>query len=296
MKAIRPILHFLTKPSSTSLSAFDEGDVYEKFEALLSHLGGDVEKVSRVYAIDHPNHRASFEHYRTTVGEKHDDSEGLFKKDGWRQASDAAVRKRYLLSLAEKITKFRHQFNDGSRGFVLPVVQGTSENAAFRIIKNGFGTVTSRDDGFYGRGMYFTSSFKYASTYAKPSLHGKVFLIALIVPGNPYPVTEPPFDNPNTLLGQACKAGYQSHYLEATQRGRPALNADDRCGDELVVFEGSQTLPLFLVYTTEFEDEAKGTLAGAEDKSTEEARPKGWSFLNQGSNEDGGTGNSQGLN
>ena len=87
-------------------------------------------------AIDHPSQRASFEHYRTMITAKQADSEGLFKKDGWRQASDS-VRKRYLLHLAEKITKFRREFNDGDQAFVLPVVQGTSENAAFRIIKMG---------------------------------------------------------------------------------------------------------------------------------------------------------------
>jgi len=163
--------------------------------------------------------------------------------------------------------------------------RGTSENAAFRIIKNGFGTVASLDDGFYGRGMYFTSSFKYASSYAQITPHGKVFLIALTVPGNPYPATEPPFvadekapegKSLNTfgLLGQACKAGYQSHYLEATQSGQPAMDVVEGFGDELVVFEGSQTLPLFLVYTTEFG-------GGQGKKPSEETGPKGWSFLSQ---------------
>ena len=141
VKGTRPILHLLTKPplepsSSSSLSSLlpHESKVYAKFEDLVSYLGGDVGKVSRVYAIDHPSQRASFEHYRTMITEKHADGEGLFKKDGWRQASDAGVRKRYLLHLAEKITKFRRHFNDGDQAFVLPVVQGTSENAAFRII------------------------------------------------------------------------------------------------------------------------------------------------------------------
>jgi len=240
-----------------------------------------------VYAIDHPS-QSSFEHYRTMITEKHADSEGLFKKDGWRQASDAGVRKRYLLHLAEKITKFRHDFNDGDQAFVLPVVQGTSENAAFRIIKNGFGTVTSIDDGFYGRGMYLTSPFKYASRYAQITPHGKVFLIALTVPGNPYPVTEPPNkDNATSLLGQACKTGYQSHYLEATLRGQPAINVAERYGDELVVFKGSQTLPLFLVYATEFGGGGGGgqvASTATEKKPADEATgPKGWDFLNQGS-------------
>jgi len=159
VKGTRPILHLLTKPpleSSSSPSFLSDGGVYAKFEDLVEFLG-DVGKVSRVYAIDHPSQRASFEHYRTMITEKHADSEGLFKKDGWRQANDAGVRKQFLLHLSEKITKFRHDSNDGEKAFVLPVVQGTSENAAFRIIKNGFGTVTSLD-GWYGRGMYFASS------------------------------------------------------------------------------------------------------------------------------------------
>jgi len=150
VKGTRPILHLLTKPplesSSSSPSLLSDGGVYDKFEDLVSYLG-DVGKVSRVYAIDYPSQRASFEHHRTMITEKHADSEGLFKKDGWRQAKDAGVRKQFLLQLAEKITKFRRQFNDGEKAFVLPVVQGTSENAAFRIIKNGFGTVTSLDAG-----------------------------------------------------------------------------------------------------------------------------------------------------
>ena len=63
-----------------------------------------------------------------------------------------------------------------------------------------------------------------------------------------------------------------------------------RDGDELVVFEGSQTQPLFLLYTTEF-DRAKErmTFSGAEKKAGEDTTaPKGWSFLNQGSGEEEG--------
>jgi len=101
VKGTRPILHLLTKPpleSSSSSSLLSDGGVYDKFEDLVSYLGGDVEKVCRVYAIDHPSQRASFEHYRTMITEKHADSEGLFKKDGWRQASDAGLRKQFFTS------------------------------------------------------------------------------------------------------------------------------------------------------------------------------------------------------
>ena len=65
------------------------------------------------------------------------------------------------------------------------MVQGTSENAAYRIIKNGFGMVAAVDDGYYGRGIYFTSRMKYASRYAhfSPSNGCKVFLVSLVIPG-----------------------------------------------------------------------------------------------------------------
>jgi len=307
MKMENFILHPLTKPfastssfSSSSSTSLSDGGVYSKFEELVVHLG-DVGKVSRVYAIDHPSQRTSFENYRTMITEKHADSEGLFKKDGWRQASDAAVRKRYLLHLAEKMTKFRYDFNDGDQAFVLPVVQGTSENAAFRIIKNGFGTVASLDDGFYGQGKYFTSRLQYAARYAQITPNGKVFLIALTVPGNPYPVTEPPFvsnansnegktKNPAGLVSQPCQKGYQSHYVEVTREGYPVkaegLDVQNNpmvgiYSDELVLFEGSQTLPLFLVYTTQY-----GSSGGGEDKDKMREGPKEWSFLNQGTGED----------
>ena len=55
------------------------------------------------------------------------------------------------------------------------------------------------------------------------------------------------------------------------------MNVGDRYGDELVVFEGSQTLPLFLVYTTEF----GGGGTSTNNTPAEETGPKGWSFLKQ---------------
>jgi len=137
---------------------------------------------------------------------------------------------------------------------VLPVVQGTSENAAHQIIDNGFGIASALDDGWYGRGIYFTSYLKYASLYAKfSSSNGcKVFLVSLVIPGNVYPATEPARDDPLSLMGGAAKKGHQSHYVEVNLQGQPARSEREFYADEIVVFEGCQTLPLFLVYSSEF--------------------------------------------
>ena len=163
---------------------------------------------------------------------------------------------------------------------MIPGYQGTSENAAYRIVTNGFGTTATLDDGYYGRGIYFTSSMKYAAKYASSTKRGKVFLLSLVTTGNAFPVTEHPFKqkpdgvieymsdengktkpvpNPQGYLGKACRAGYQSHYTVVDSRNistafpfkeekiDPAITSN-----EIVIFDSAQILPLFLIYTNEF--------------------------------------------
>ena len=79
------------------------------------------------------------------------------------------------------------------------------------------------------------------------------------------------------------------------------MNVGDPYGDELVVFEGSQTLPLFLVYTTEFGGGQVASTATDKRPSNEATASKGWNFPNQGFGEEevesgviGGTDTSQG--
>lgn len=69
--------------------------------------------------------------------------------------------------------------------------------------------------------MYFSSSHSYASKYADEVNRIRVFVVCFVMPGNVYPVTEPPklpsangneVVNPNGFLGKGCMDGYQSHY------------------------------------------------------------------------------------
>ena len=163
---------------------------------------------------------------------------------------------------------------------MIPGYQGTSENAAYRIVTNGFGTTATLDDGYFGRGIYFTSSMKYAAKYASSTKRGKVFLLSLIITGNAFPVTEHPFKqkpdggiecvtdengktkaDPNSqgYLGKACRAGYQSHYTVVDSRNISTAfpfkeeKIDQAItSNEIVMFDSAQILPLFLIYTNEF--------------------------------------------
>ena len=196
-------------------------------------MNGDLAGIERVYGVNNPQLRSAFEIKREVIEKQHLYNPGLFRKEGWRNLGDSEQRKRMYLHLSSKISTFRGEFNDGSHSFVVPMIHGTREDAAFRVIEHGFGVVAN-DGGFFGRGMYFTSVMRYSSTYARehdskghPGV--KVFLVTMMLPGNSYPATEHPFvvpfvqdpsiegddkrkRNPTGLLGQACKVGYRSHY------------------------------------------------------------------------------------
>jgi len=285
-----------TSPA-TGLNPVKNQELYDKFMRLFSEMNGEVVGIERVYGVNNPQLRSAFEFKREVIEKQHRYTPGLFRKEEWRSLGDAEQRKRMYHHLSTKIRAFRGEFNDGSHPFVVPMVHGTTENAAVRVMEGGFGTVAGLDDGHYGRGMYFTSDLRYANMYAEIQTRrhsltspsgSNVFLVAAVLPGNPYPVTEHPFipkrdkdgkllhppkfemepthegkekrkRNPLGLLGQACKGGYQSHYavVDTKTISLPFPTQFDDfddpkknriVSDELVVFEGAQALPLFLVY------------------------------------------------
>ena len=77
----------------------------------------------------------------------------------------------------------------------MPAFQGTSEGGAFGIISNGFGITATLDDGYFGKGIYFTTNMKYASKYARNGKigKGKVYLLSLVMTANSFPIIEHPF-------------------------------------------------------------------------------------------------------
>ena len=87
-------------------------------------------------------------------------------------------------------------------------------------------------------------------------------MISMVIPGNPFPITEPPLlsnqkRNPHGFLGKGCRPGYQSHLTfvksEDISTAYP-LDSDDfsqfpKHADELVIFDTSQAVPLFVFYS-----------------------------------------------
>jgi len=128
-------------------------------------------------------------------------------------------------------------------------VHGTDEDIAWKIASSGFAALSSLDNGWFGRGIYFTSSALYALPYysSKPK---PCVIISFLIPGNPFPVTEHR-SNKDSLEGQAISPGYQSNYVHTTKSGEPCdKKYENDFYDEIVIEQESQVVPAFLVSLT----------------------------------------------
>jgi len=132
---------------------------------------------------------------------------------------------------------------------VLPAVHATSIPIAQKIASAGFASLSLLDAGYYGKGIYFSTSALYTLPYfaTKPS---PAILICFVLPGNPYPVIESPKEK-HSIVGSHIKAGFQSHYVLTGKSGFPLVEEDYQKGlriyDEVVINQEGQVVPLFML-------------------------------------------------
>lgn len=153
---------------------------------------------------------------------------------------------------------------------VLPVWHGTSGTVCHSIASSGFtyfgkhhffnpdamaGTFKSTDPGYFGGGVYFTTSAKYAAMYNSGNL-----LLAWVSMKEPFPiVNDKPHPQRGTdmkkLEGTGAYQTYNAHYIPVAPTSDHPLcmeyypcykNQAPVC-DELVVFQEAQTLPRFWI-------------------------------------------------
>jgi len=196
--------------------------------------------VVEAFDVENETMSAGFESYRTILDRKHRASPREFRRTDFTENEDAILREKYLNLLKKKIATFP-SYSENGKTAILPMIHGTTEAIAWKIATGNFGTVASLDAGYYGKGIYFTTQADYAEYYS----HEKVLVIALVNPGNAYPVTEDPRKKQN-YLGKPCRTGYQSHYT-VLDDFYPSTSVEDNSRDEMVVFEVAQAFPKFIV-------------------------------------------------
>lgn len=173
----------------------------------------------------------------------------LFKKDNW--ITDE-TRKKTIDHFHRQVQSF--DWNHGLKVEncpVLSVAHGTSRSKANKIIVGGFASLSTLDSGFYGKGIYFSSSAIYTIPYCS-NAKDPCILICFLLPGNPYPVIESPFETKNNFTGKHILHGYQSHYIVTKADGLPFNFTDPKfiglsTYNEIVINQESQVVPIFIV-------------------------------------------------
>ena len=161
-----------------------------------------------------------FESFRSNLLTMHIMSPSLFVKTTWKQMSEFTAREAMVDEHERHLGKF--EWNEDAQLKVSLMVQGTTSEAAWGISQSGFGVIASeKDQGWFGKGIYLTSSLKYANLYAKRSAKlttaatsttGDVqkkaaVLVCAVISGNILPVVDA-----KTYYGKHVANGYQSHF------------------------------------------------------------------------------------
>jgi len=188
----------------------------------------------------------TFSNYRTVLNNRGRDDPENFSSEDWKNGITGDQRAWTMSIFQKKIRQY--DWNDSSKpnnATILPVVHGTDKSIAKKIVANGFAALSGLDDGWYGKGIYFSTSAQYITPYfaikRKPTI-----LICLLLPGNPYPVIEC-HNSENSLMGTHIKRGYQSNYVVTTRSGLPIGEARNEMYDEIVIEQQSQVVPIFII-------------------------------------------------
>jgi len=202
-----------------------------KLRVALWGCGGSLDDVEEAFALHNPSSQQAFEAHRVLVTTRHITTPSLFKKETWKKideenakeeirkgknkAVEEAQARKFGESRAAMVTEHeghlsKFEWNTSEQLKVSLMVQGTTTEAGWSIAQGGFGVVASENDqGWFGKGIYVSSSMRYAHQYAGRSASmGKkapALLVCAIAPGNAFPIIQ-------RKDGRSVEDGYQSHF------------------------------------------------------------------------------------
>lgn len=166
-------------------------------------------EISRAYAIQNDNLKDQFFSTLHRAQNKVQEDPNSFKNELWRNGNETNGknwREWILNKLNTFVDKFPH--NKSSMLKIIPLFHIVKkEEVAKKICETGFSPISIMDDGWFGKGIYFTTNLSYGTKYHGESNEQGEFIILLtfVFLGNVYPVIENPNNSNETLKGSSCK-------------------------------------------------------------------------------------------
>eukprot|EP01124_Arcella_intermedia_P026578 TRINITY_DN5023_c0_g1_i3.p1 TRINITY_DN5023_c0_g1~~TRINITY_DN5023_c0_g1_i3.p1 ORF type:complete len:378 (-),score=109.69 TRINITY_DN5023_c0_g1_i3:55-1080(-) len=217
---------------------------YNTFKSIFEgKLNGAEYKLASVKVVNNENIWNTFSGYYPIMINRIKSDPGTFDKKDWKSKDDSELREWYVGEYQSFCKQF--EWNDGLELPIIPSVHGTSGAIARKICENGFVALSILDQGFYGKGIYFTCHALYAIPYIA-SKSTPTLIISLIVPASIYPVTEHP-NQPKSFIGASLVAGHQSHFVLTGKKGYPIKEVGKKYYTEIVIQQESQIVPIYLV-------------------------------------------------
>lgn len=221
---------------------------------IFNKLGGEGLPVKQIFAVYNPSLVSQFNLTKEKLEYRSGNDKSAFFHKNWKniQDTDGMLREWSFHNFELKMEEFA--WNADEAVGILPVIHGTSTTVAWKVCHNGFANLSKLDVGWYGSGMYFSTSAQYCLPYAA-SKPNPCFIISYLIPGNPYPVVEQPNDPAKSLSGRALARGYQAHYVSTTPRGLPFeapasrafCNKNKYIYDEIIINQESQVTPAYII-------------------------------------------------
>lgn len=218
----------------------------EVFQRIWSKCSTDAISVKQVYLVSNSILGASFSNYRSILRQRIIENPILFNKRDWRLKSDRIKLREYVHERFLELASY-FEWNDPEETIpIIACLHATDFNTARSISSKGFCALATLDEGFYGKGIYFST---YGS-YIAPYFIGKespAILVNLVICGNAFPVIEASTDKEN-YLGKPTVSGYQSHFVCTKSDGTPirqTLTHDE--SNEIVISQEAQAVPIYIV-------------------------------------------------
>jgi len=225
--------------------------------------------IRAVYLIQNPAATQSFE---GTLKGMEADAKKLIFQPNWMNESEVEQRGKVIerwKSMAELFGPFK--LSDGESPITsakaFPLWHGSDLHRSKSIASGGFtffgkhrifdgraqgGKASSTDEGYFGSGIYFTNSARYAAMYSPTHL-----ILAWVIMRQPYPVVndvphpERGTDMKLLATGKGAYQTYNAHYIPVASiqpddpkcmRYYPCYKNQAPAWDEFVVFEKAQTV------------------------------------------------------
>jgi len=268
-------------------------------------------QIRKIQLIDNPEYEDLFLGGAHTLIQRQGNE--AFKPESFDDSAEGQLRKKVLKLFEEKIKDYSPP--DRTCQF-LPLWHGTRKEVLPSILGTGFADLAKTDVGYYGKGIYGSTSAEYVKRVYSQGYHKGVLLLNWAVVYSPYPVAVK--KDIDVLKGKGKRGNYDAHYIPVKPRnpfthkmGKEGTYfpldtlQDQPCYDELAVFNERHVLARYLVeierviptslhtakeyfeFARSLADDEKVLLPGKQEQDTKETLFKKSLELRQSKAEDG---------